>query len=460
MKRTSILILSLCLLLSGCGSGGSTVSNDGKSTGSGSTETSNVVEAPTGDGKLEGKLEVVSFEGGYGVDFFEQAAKEFQEKNPGLTISVDGDPRMWEKIRPRMVSGDTPDLMFPGWGMDHWALVQDGQLMALDKALDSPAYGGQGKWRDTFDQNILKLCQKDGKTYMLPLYTMVYGWWYDPGVWTKNLWTPPKTWDDLLALCAKMKAAGIAPIAFQGQYPYYMIEGMLLPWAASVGGLDAVNAAQNLDPGAWKSPAMLKAAQMIAELRDKGYFLEGSVAMSHTEAQTQFLNGKAAMVPCGSWIESEMKKTMPPGTAVRFFKCPVVADGKGDPTTQLIGVEPWMIPVKSKNANAAVAYYKYMTSVDKAKQFVEQKGTLMAINGSEPAKMPEVLKAPAEAVKSAKTVWAVQYRMWYPAMQKEIEGAMTSLLNKELTPEQFCDRCEAAAETARKDDSLVKYKVN
>lgn len=455
--RTTIWAL-VALFMCGCNPG--TTDKETPTAGKGNPEPAvAALEAPTGEGKLEGKLDVAAFAGGYGVDFYANAAKEFQDKNPGLTITVDGDPKIWEKIRPRMVSGDTPDLMFPGWGMDQWGLVQDGALMTLDKALDSAAYDGVGKWRDTFDPNLLKLCQKDGKTYMLPLYVMFYGWWYDQALFAKNLWTPPQNYDDLLALCAKMKAQGIAPLTFQGQYPYYMIEGMLLPWAASIGGLADVQAAQNLDPGAWKSPSMLQAAKMIADLRDKGYFLEGSVGMSHTESQTQFLNGKAAMIPCGSWLESEMKKTMPPGVVLRFFNTPVVPGGKGDPTTALIGIEPWMIPAKAKNPNAAVAFYKYMTSLDKAKQFVEQKGSLMSIMGSEEAKLPETLKAPVATVKGAKSVWAVQYRQWYPAMQKEIEGAMTSMLNKDLTPEQFCDRCEAAAEKTRKDDSIAKYKV-
>ena len=458
MKRTALLLALASFVLSACGP----TAGDGKTTDNSTSETSPGVsapEAPTGEGKLEGKLDVVAFAGGYGTDFYSDAAKEFQEKNPGLSITVDGDPKIWEKIRPRMVSGDVPDLMFPGWGMDQWGLVQDGSLMSLDKALDSPAYDGKGKWRDTFAPNLLKLCQKDGKTYMLPLYVMYYGWWYDPAVFAKNLWTPPQTFDELLALCAKIKAKGIAPIAFQGQYPYYMIEGMLLPWAASIGGIDAVNDAQDLVPGAWKSPAMLKAAEMIVQLRDMGYFLDGCVGMSHTESQTQFLAGKAAMVPCGSWLESEMKKSMPPGVTVRYFNIPHVADGKGDPTTALIGIEPWMIPSKAKNPNAAVALYKYMTSLDKAKEFVQKKASLMSIVGSENVDLPETLKAPMATVKGAKTVWAVQYRQWYPAMQKDIEGALTSMLNKQLTPEQFCDRCEAAATKAREDDSIAKYKV-
>lgn len=426
--------------------------------GGGSAEGNGAPEAPKGDAKPAGKVEVVAFKGGYGIDMYEAAAREFSAQNPGVTVEVSGNPRVWEQLRPRMVAGNPPDLMFPGWGMDHWALVEEGQVMALDAALDGPGPDGQGKWRDSFDPNILKLCQRDGKTYMLPYYTMIWGWWYDPGVFAKHGWTPPKTFDELLALAPKIKAAGMAPITYQGQYPFYMIEGMFFPWAASVGGKKAIEDAQNLEPGAWKSEAMLKSAQMIDQLNRAGFFQEGATGMSHTEAQTQFLNGKAAMIPCGSWLSSEMEKVMPKGAKLEYFLPPTVSGGAGDPTMVTIGIEPWMVPTDAKNASTAIAFYKYMTSLPKAKEFVEKKGTLMAIKGSEGAKLPEVLVKPAAAMTAAKSIWSNQYRQWYPAFEKEVEGAMTSLLNKQLTPQQFVDRCEAAAEATRKDDSIKKYK--
>jgi len=409
--------------------------------------------------KFTGKMEVQAFKGGFDIDFYQKAAEEFDAKNPGLKTTVEGDPRVWEKLRPRLVSGDPPDLMFPGWGMDHWALAEEGSLLTLDTALDSPPYEGSGKWRDTFEPTILKLGQKDGKQYVLPYYFTVWGWWYDPGLFAKNGWTAPKTFDDLLALCDKIKAKGIAPITFQGKYPYYMLEGMLLPWAQSIGGPQVVNDVQNLVPGAWKNPAILQAATMIAQLRDKGYFENGAVGLSHTESQTDFLNGKAAMIPCGTWLESEMKKQMPAGAKMQYLLPPVVATGKGDPTAVLIEIEPWMVPAKAKQPEAAIALFKYMTSPAKAKQFVEEKGTLMAIKGSDAGKLPETLVVPSQTFKASKTAWSFQARNWYPAMEKEVENALTSMVNGQATPQQFCDRAEAAAQKTKGDDSVTKHKV-
>lgn len=440
MIRSLLLLCAAAVLLAGCSGGGP-------------SGTSSI------DGPITGTLDVAAFQGGYGIDFYQTAAKEFEAKHPDLKITVEGNPRIWEQLRPRFIGGNPPDLCYPGWGMDHWALAEEGQLMELDDALASKPDQGGGTWADTFEPSLLALGKLEGKQYVLPYFFNVMGWWYDPVVFAKNGWTVPRTFNELLALCAKIKAKGIAPITYQGKYPYYLIDGMLLPFSMSVGGLEAIRAAQNLEPGAWKSPAILEAANMIDELNKHGYFQSGASAMSHTESQEEFLQGKAAMIPCGTWLYSEMKNVMPPNAHMKYMLPPVAANGKGDPTSVIIGIEPWMVPVKGKNPAAAIAFYKYMTSLDKAKQFVEQKGTLVAIKGSDQAKLPDVLIEPAAIFKGSKNVWAIQYRNWYPAFDTEMQNALTSMLAGELSPQAFCDRVEAAAEKTRNDDSIPKHKL-
>jgi hypothetical protein len=46
------------------------------------------IEAPTGEGKLSGKLDVVAFKGGYDIDFYAATGKEFADKNLVL-VEVD-----------------------------------------------------------------------------------------------------------------------------------------------------------------------------------------------------------------------------------------------------------------------------------------------------------------------------------------------------------------------------------
>ncbi len=439
LGKIGALAVVCAVFSSGCGSKGGE---------SGSTESGAKVE-----------LSVAAFKGGYGIDVYQQFAKEFEAKHPGTTVTVEGDPRIWEKLRPKFVAGSPPDLVFPGWDMDHWHLAEEDQIVDLSEAMKSPAAEGTGTWGDTFEPSMLKLGQLEGKQYALPYYYNVLGWWFDPGVFKKNGWTVPTTFDELLALCPKIKAAGLAPITYQGKYPYYMMQGMLLPWAYSIGGASAITDAENLVPGAWKSPAMLKAAQMIKELQTKGFFQEGATGMNHTESQSQFVTGKAAMLPCGTWLSNEMKANMPSTAKMEFMLVPAVAGGKGDPTNVQISIEPWMVPSKGKHQKEAIDLFKYMTSLSKAKEFLEKTGGLMAIKGSDKCNMPEVSKKPAEKFAATKSVWALQFRYWYKAFDKTIQDSLTSLLNGELTPEAFCDRIEAAAEKTRNDKELQKHKV-
>jgi N-acetylglucosamine transport system substrate-binding protein len=151
---------------------------------------------------------------------------------------------------------------------------------------------------------------------------------------------------------------------------------------------------------------------------------------------------------------------MPKGAALEFMLPPVLSYGKGEPTAVVIKTEPWMIPTKAKHPQEAIELFKYMTSLPKAKQFVEQKGTLMAIKGSDETKlMPELVNA-AKAIRESKDTYAILYREWYPALNQEMENALTALLNGTETPESFCDRIEKKAEELRNDSSVVKRKVD
>lgn len=408
----------------------------------------------------DGNLEVRVFAGGYGVDFYQKCAREYEEGHPGVKIDLQGDPRIWEQLRPRFAGGDPPGLTFPGWGMDNYSLIYEHQALPLDDALLTTPYGAdRGTWRDSFLPGLLKLGEYEGQTYLVPYYLTLNGWWYNVNLFKENGWTPPRTYDELLTLGEKIKAKGIAPLTYQGKYPYYALQGFVFPWAISQGGIEAFHDVEALKPGAWKSDAFLQAAQKVDDLRKKGFFQNGANGMSHTEAQMEFMNGRAAMIPCGTWLESEMKKQLPPGFRMEFFLPPTVSGGKGDPSTVQVGIEPWLIPSRGANTALAVDFFKYLTSAKKAREFVLAKGTLTAIRGSNDGELPETLRKPAEALRGAKTTWTTRYSQWYKALQNSIETSMAGLLQGSNTPQQFVDQIEAAAEKTRKDPNTPKHQV-
>lgn len=411
----------------------------------------------------DGNLEVRVFQGGYGVDFYEKAAREYEAAHPGVKIDLKGDPRIWEQLRPRFAAGEPPGLAFPGWGMDSYALIYEHQALPLDDALLTTPYGeSTGTWRDTFLPDVLKLGENDGQMYLMPYYLTLNGWWYNVNLFEQHGWTPPRTYDELLALGEKMKAVKVdgqplAPLTYQGKYPYYALQGFILPWAISQGGIEVLRAVEGLQPGAWQNDAFLQAATRVEDLRKRGFFQPGANALSHTEAQMDFLNGKAAMIPCGTWLESEMKKQMPKGFRMRFFLPPRIPGGKGDPSSVQVGVEPWMVPTKGKNTQLALDFFKYLTSKKKAREFVLAKGSLTAVKGSDEGELPETLQAPAAALRSAKVTWTARYSQWYKSLEEESRNAMAALLQGESSPKQFVDRIEAAAEKVRKDPNIPKH---
>jgi len=408
-------------------------------------------------GKIE--LEVAVFEGGYGLDFFQYAAREYEKTHTNVKVNVWGNPRVWEQLRPRFVAGDPPDLTWPGWGMDYWALVAEDKVLEMDRYLEGKAYGQDRKWKDTFIQPLLDKGKFNGHYYIMPFNHNVFGWWYNAGMFEKHGWKPPKTCDELLALCEKIEKAGVAPITFQGKYPQYMLRGFLIPWAISAGGIEAFNDAQNLKPGAWNSPAFLKAAEMVAELRDRGYFQRGAMGMDHTGSQMEFILGRAAMIPCGTWLGSEMKRQIEPGFRMEFFNPPVMRDGKGDPSTTGTWVETWIVPKESKHPDIAADFFKFMTSLDMAKRFVAEKDTLMCIIGSDEVRLGPDLVTPARLIRKAKATWDADYANWYPSLGRETETAMAALLNGEMTPKQCVDYMERAAEKARKDETRPRHRI-
>ncbi|MCU0317571.1 MAG: extracellular solute-binding protein [Fimbriimonadaceae bacterium] len=411
-----------------------------------------------GSGKSENKsIEVVAFKGGFGIDFYESSAKLFTDET-GKKVSVSGDPRVWEKLKPRFIEGNVPDLMFPGWGFDHWTAASEGQLEPLDSYLDQPDPSGK-PWRENFDSAALKLGQIEGKQMVLPYYVPVMGWWYDEALFKKNGWIPPKTSDDLLALGEKMIAAGVSPLTYQGQYPDYMIVGFLLPWIHSAGGPEDLNSCFSLEPGAWSSPSVVRSVEFIALLRDRGFFQKEALALNHTESQMQFIQGKAAMIPCGTWLVSEMQKSIPEGANYRFFLPPVFPDGAGDPSAVAIKIEPWMVPARAKNKEGAIEFFRFMTQPEQAKKFVREKGTLTAVVGSEPDDMPSFLKEASQAVRGSNQVWANRIKDLYHEFYKFLEQNMTELLAGRRTPQEFVRLAEAEAEKVRKDPEIRKYKL-
>ena len=190
--------------------------------------------------------------------------------------------------------------------------------------------------QDRYLPAVLKNGVIDGKTYALPnnnVQPVVL--YFNKDVFAKVGAEAPKTWDELMALVPKFKAAGIAPFSLGGQsrWPDLMWLEYLVD---RIGGPEVfANIAAN-KPNAWSDPAVTEALTKIQQLVDAGGFVNGfsSIAADSNADQALLYTGKAAMMLQGGWIYQSMKKD-----AADFVKSgklgyttfPTVSGGKGDP---------------------------------------------------------------------------------------------------------------------------------
>ena len=413
--------------------------------------------------KEDAPLEVVVFKGGYGDDYAKKAEEVYRQRYPKATVDHKGIQKVGEALQPRFVANTPPDVVDnTGAGrLDLATLVGARQLSDLAELLDAPSFDDpKVKVRDTLLPGVVEDGTFAGTVVALNFTYTVWGLWYSKPLFANKGWTYPKTWDEMLALCATIKAAGVAPWTYQGKYPEYLNDP-LLAMAAKTGGADLVKAVDNLEPNAWKADGLRGAAEAFAELAGKGYLMAGSEALSHTEAQAAWCQGKAAFIPCGSWLESEQKGVTPNGFDMVMGPVPARtgADKLGGSAVQAASSESFLVPAKAKNAAGGREYLRILFAKQSARGFAESAGTLPAVTGAtDGLALSSALRSVRDAVAAAgRETFTFRFRTWYAPLAKAVDDATGELVNRRATPAEWADRVQKAADAVAKDSAVKKY---
>lgn len=400
-------------------------------------------------------LEVAVFEGGYGIEWHKDVARRYEKLHPNVRIRLWGDPRVDEKIKPRILRRNPPDLV--SCNLPVWKLIVADKLYPLDEALDSPAYGRPGTWRQTIVPGLLGDFQYRGKVYAMPSNLGAWVCWYDQRMFRQHGWQPPRTWGEFCALCDKIKAAGIAPIAFQGKYPTYAWSTLLSLYERLV-PLERFYQIEDLKPGAFLDPEFVHAAKLTQEMAQK-YFEPGALAMTHTESQLEFVNGRAALCFCGLWLKNEEKNAIPDGFEMRCFAVPAVEGGKGDPRAIYGGGgENFMVPADAAHPREACDFLKYMVSIENAQRYVLRLDTLAPVKDCvKGIHISPELQSAVDVIDNSSRMFNDRLSSLYLEFNKSVvEQALAGLVAGKLTPEEFAKRLEDGIEQVRKNPEIYK----
>lgn len=405
-------------------------------------------------------VEMAVFQAAFGLDWHLAMAREFEEyrRQQGRPVQVKlwGDPRVNDKVKPRILQGAPPDLSM--CYLPYWRLVASNKLRSFNEFLDSPAMGqSQLTWRETFLPGALEPNTYHGQVYAIPLaYTATF-LYYDKKLFRDQGWTVPASWDELIGLCQKAQTAGLGPIAFQGKYPAY---GMFLFWpiVERCGGQQLMERINRAAPGCFEEPDFIWACRLAQELSTK-YFQQGAMAMSHTEAQMEFCKRKAVLVCCGLWLETEMKKNWPVDFELDCFPVPPVPGGKGLPGTIYAGVgEETLMFAEGHNSKDAGELLKFMFARDHIAQFAKAKATITTIKGGTPPEgLSPAMRTAFGYIQNASKTYTDRIGNLFPTWQDEVfTPQIESLLRGQITPEQFGKILDEGLERIRRDPYLFK----
>lgn len=448
--------------LTACAGGGGG-SDDSSSDGGGSITGAEVSDDnPLGvDGGLP--IEAVIFDGGYGDQYALDAGDKYQEIYPDADVDVHSTVNIQPDLQPRFAGGTPPDL-FDNSGAQKLAI--DGlvpQLADLGDLLAAPMLDGDG----TIEENLLPGVTSPGMfsgTFlgMNYVYT-VFALWYSASEFQEKGWSVPETWDDLMALGETVKGEGRHLFSYGGQNASNYYQEMALSMAAKLGGAEVLAAIDRLEEGAFSQDAVVAAYDAMGEAVEAGYFEPGGEGIKHTDAQTNWVQGKSVLYPSGSWIENEQADVTPEGYDMTGAPVPSLPDG-ALPHEAIHGTaaEQYFVPSGGNNPAGGAEFLRIMLSKEQAANFAELTKAPSVVKDTVPDDgFGSTALASVNAMISAAgdSTFTYNFSDWYGLGSDSITS-WTSFLKGDIDAATLREQEQAMIDKVREDDSITKFEVD
>ncbi len=396
------------------------------------------------------ELDIPVFAGGYGIAFYEETARQFEHARPDVRIRLYGDPRIADQLRIRLIDGNPPDaaaaadILWP-------QLIRAGRLLNLAPYLAQDRnWEGDHPWGETFLPGALDAWKTGDGTYGLPFSYACWTVFYDRKFFREHHLAPAATWDEFFALCERIRRLGRAPLSVPGVYLRYTDCLLRSAWC-SLAGAEAWPTYRNSAPGVYLDPRFLRSVETWQRLAP--YFSPGWQGLTHTAAQRELLEGRAAMNISGSWMVNEMKGKFPADFELGAMRLPVFADGKGDPRLLQVGSDYFFVFATGDHVKerATVDFLRFLTSRERAEAWVRRVDSPVAVRGVPVEAYSERMRDTAALIEQSTSAINVAADLSQPpAIRQALTDARLRLMRGEITAREFGERLEAAAEGERR----------
>ena len=284
----------------------------------------------------------------------------FEAEHPGVKIEhVTTENEAYKtKITAAMSSGEgLPDIFFT-WGMGFLGeFVNAGRVYCVDNEYEA--------YKDELPEAMTVNVRYDNKMYGVP-YTMSLVTLYAnmdllAQVGYEDI---PATYEDMIACCEALKAAGIIPFGVSGKELWCLSEYVEPLVIKSVGG-QALRDMYNGE-ASWNNDGVVKAIEAFQGMVENEYFDPSAAALGNDEVKNNFIAGKYAFYQNGSWNNKDIGEQAQFNVKAGTF--PVLDDSI--PLYSMIGGPNNTLAVteSSKNKDLAVeaAFFlaKFMSDAD------------------------------------------------------------------------------------------------
>lgn len=408
-------------------------------------------------------VEAVIFDGGYGDEYAKAAGEKYKEMYPDAEVTVSSTVNIQPELQPRFAGGNPPDV-FDNSGAQKLAI--DGlvpQLAVLDDLLKAPMVDAEGTVEDNLLPGVKSPGMFDGKFLGMNYVYTVFALWYSAKEFQDKGWTFPTTWDELMTLGNTVKAEGRYLFSWGGANASNYYQEMALSMAAKIGGPEVLAKIDRLEADAFSQDAIVQAYDAMGEAVKAGFFEPGGEGIKHTDAQTNWVQGKSVMYPSGSWIENEQADVTPEGYMMTGAPVPGLGSSDKLPASAIHGTaaEQYFVPSGGANAAGGAEFLRIMLSKEEGAKFAEL------------TKAPSVVKDTipedgfgSSALASISTMisdagddtFTYNFSDWYGLGSQSITN-WTSFLRGDIDAATLRTQEQAMIDAVREDPAITKFKV-
>lgn len=231
------------------------------------------------------------------ISIFTKLAEEYAQDHPGFElelITTPDRPSYIQKYETLAAANQLPELFDTDATPFAQKLADRGQMMDVDALLkDIGVY-------DTYRENALNYQRfDDGSLHMIPFEFQLEFFWYNKALFDEAGVSIPESLDDIPQMCTELRAAGITPIALDGQ-DQWPLERYMAFQPFRLAGPDYIQELKKGDTGLSDEVGQ-KAVGWLADMAEAECFDAGFSSTGYADAQALFTSGQAAMYNIGTW---------------------------------------------------------------------------------------------------------------------------------------------------------------